>query len=247
MQNGGSHPIDGCQDGTPFDGASFQYLAANVFYMGTNDTILPPYEIKTVDGKRIAFIGLTLEGTPQIVTPAGVAGLEFRPEVQTINNLVQSLRADQGVRAFVVLIHQGGQQNAPFADGFMDVNRCDNFTGDIKPIVEQLDPQVDLVVSAHTHQPYVCTFNGIPTTSASSFGRVITDIDLVIDHQSKDVTSVNAHNVIVTRNVPKDAAETAIVSKYDALSAPLAAANAPHHLAGVSDEETTIPSGGITK
>jgi 5'-nucleotidase len=222
MQNGGCHPVDGCQDGDPFGGALFQYLAANVFYAGTDNTILPPAKIVKVDNAKIAFLGLTLEGTPQIVTPAGVAGLEFRPEVQTINNLVHKLRNEQGVRAFVVLIHQGGFQNAPFAGGFMDINRCDNFAGDIKPIVEALDQQVDLVVSAHTHQPYICNFNGIPTTSASSFGRLITDIDLVIDHQSKDVTSVNARNVIVTRDVPKDAAETAIVNKYAALSAPLA-------------------------
>ena len=222
MQNGGCHPVDGCQDGDPFGGALFRYLAANVFYAGTNTTILPPYKIVKVDNAKIAFLGLTLEGTPQIVTPAGVAGLEFRPEIQTINNLVQQLRNEQGVRAFVVLIHQGGQQNAPFANGFMDINRCDNFTGDIKPIVEGLDPQVDLVISAHTHQPYICKFNGITTTSASSFGRLITDVNLVIDHQTKDVSSIEAHNVIVTRDVAKDPAETAIVNKYDSLSAPLA-------------------------
>ena len=69
MQNGGCGPVDSCK-AHPFEGADFQYLAANVFYMGTNDTILPPYEIKTVDGKKIAFIGLTLEGTPTIVTPS---------------------------------------------------------------------------------------------------------------------------------------------------------------------------------
>ena len=79
MQNGGCHPVDGCQDGTPFAGAFFQYLAANVFYAGTDETILPPYEIEKVGNAKIAFIGLTLEGTPLIVTPAGVAGLEFDP------------------------------------------------------------------------------------------------------------------------------------------------------------------------
>jgi 5'-nucleotidase len=222
MQNGGCHPVDGCQDGDPFGGALFRYLAANVFYAGTNTTILPPYKIVKVDSAKIAFLGLTLEGTPQIVTPAGVAGLEFRPEIQTINNLVHQLRDEQGVRAFVVLIHQGGQQNAPFANGFMDINRCDNFTGDIKPIVQSLDPQVDLVISAHTHQPYICNFNGITTTSASSFGRLITDVNLVIDHQTKDVSSIEAHNVIVTRDVAKDPSETAIVNKYDGLSSAIA-------------------------
>jgi len=221
MQNGGCHPVDGCQDGTPFEGAFFQYLAANVFYTGTEQTILPPYEIEKIGNAKIAFIGLTLEGTPLIVTPAGVAGLEFRPEVQTVNALVQKLRAEQGVRAFVVLIHQGGQQNAPFANGFMDVNRCDNFTGDIKSIADALDPQVDLVVSAHTHQPYICKFGGRYVTSASSFGRVITDIDLTIDHQTKDVKAVTANNVIVTRDVAKDADQTALIAKYSAIAGPI--------------------------
>jgi 5'-nucleotidase len=222
MQYGGCHPVDGCQDGTPFYGSLFQYLAANVLYAGTQNTILPAYEIKKVGNAKIAFIGLTLEGTPLIVTPAGVAGLEFTPEVMTVNRFVKQLREDEGVRSVVVLIHEGGQQNAPFAGGFMNINRCDNFTGAIKPIVEALDPGVDLVVSAHTHQPYMCNFNGIPTTSASSFGRVITDIDLTIDHQTKDVSAVDAHNVIVTRNVPKDPDITAIISRYNTVAAPIA-------------------------
>jgi 5'-nucleotidase len=218
----GCHPVDGCQDGTPFGGALFQYLAANVFYENTDETIFPPYQIRKVGNAKIAFIGLTLEGTPLIVTPAGVAGLEFRPEIATINDLVAKLRAEQGIRSFVVLIHQGGQQNAPFANGFMDVNHCDNLTGDIIPIVQGLSSQVDVVVSAHTHQPYICHINGKLVTSASSFGRLITDIELRIDHETKDVESATAHNVIVTRDVDKDPAETTIVDKYNALSGPIA-------------------------
>src|SRR4051794_31673122 len=224
MQNGGCHPVDGCQDGDPFSGAAFQYLSSNVFLANTNQTLLPPYQIRRV-GKtniKVAFLGLTLKGTPLIVTPSGVAGLDFRDEVATINGLVKKLRAEQGVRAFVVLIHQGGQQNAPFGDGFMNIDKCENFTGDIKPIVEGLDPEVDAVVSAHTHQPYVCRFNGILTTSASSFGRLITSIDLNIDDRSKDVVSDSAVNHIVTRDVPKDPEQTKLIQKYGAISAPIA-------------------------
>jgi 5'-nucleotidase len=222
MQNGGctSDPTT-CVAG-PFGGALFQYLAANVVRESNGQTIFPGAKVYKVGNAKIAFLGLTLQGTPTIVTPAGVAGLRFLPEVATINNLVERLRHEQGVRTFVVLIHQGGQQNAPFANGFMDVNRCDNFTGDIAPIVEGLDPQVDLVISAHTHQPYVCRINGILTTSASSFGRLITKIDLTIDHQSKDVTQATATNVIVTRTVPKDPAETQILDRYRALAGPIA-------------------------
>jgi 5'-nucleotidase len=221
MQHGGCHPVDGCQDGDPFSGAFFQYLAANVFFEGTERTVLPPYEIERAGREKIAFIGLTLEGTPLIVTPAGVEGLEFRDEVVTTNALVRKLRR-RGIETIVVLIHEGGQQNAPFAQGFMDINRCDNFSGAIKPIVEALDREVDAVVSAHTHQPYVCNFNGIPTTSAASFGRLITAIDLEIDGRRGDVEFIHAKNHIVTRDVAKDERQTRLIAKYDALSAPIA-------------------------
>jgi len=104
----------------------------------------------------------------------------------------------------------------------MNIDKCENFTGDIKPIVEALDPEVDAVVSAHTHQPYVCRFNGILTTSASSFGRLITSIDLNIDDRSRDVVSESAVNNIVTRDVPKDPEQTQLIEKYRAISAPIA-------------------------
>jgi 5'-nucleotidase len=230
----GCHPNDGCQDGTPFGGALFQYLAANVFFAGTDQTIFPPYEVRKAGNAKIAFIGLTFEGTPTVVTPSAVKGLEFKPEVSTVNTLVDKLRDEQGVKAFVVLLHQGGAQTppspppfpgpAPTGDEYTDINRCVNFNGpDIEAIAEDLDPRVSVIVSAHTHQPYVCELGGKLVTSAASFGRVITDIDLTIDHQSKSVTDATAINRIVTQqDVLQDAAAKAILDKYSALSAPLA-------------------------
>jgi 5'-nucleotidase len=94
----GCHPIDGCQDGTPFAGSIFQYLAANVFYAGTNTTILPPYEVHKVGNAKIAFIGLTFEGTPTVVTPSAVEGLEFRPEIATTNALWTSCAGSRASR-----------------------------------------------------------------------------------------------------------------------------------------------------
>ncbi|MFL5715556.1 MAG: bifunctional metallophosphatase/5'-nucleotidase [Chloroflexota bacterium] len=229
----GCHPIDGCQDGTPFGGSVFQYLAANVFYQHTNTTVLPPYEVRKVDNAKVAFIGLTFEGTPTVVTPSAVAGLDFRPEVATVNALVDQLRNEQGVKAFVVLLHQGGFQNTPAPPAFpgptpvgneyTDVNGCVNFSGpEMTEIAAGLSSRVSVIVSAHTHAPYICTMSGKLVTSASSFGRVVTDIDLTIDHQSKEVTNATAHNVIVTQNVTPDADAQAILDKYSALSAPLA-------------------------
>ena len=82
-----------------------------------------------------------------------------------------------------------------------------------------------MIVSGHTHAPYICpNFDGTASslTSASSFGRLITDIDLVIDHQTKDVKSVTAETSSSRRTSPKDPAETAIVDRYRTASAPIA-------------------------
>ncbi len=95
MQFGGCHPVDGCQDGDGFAGAVFKYLAANVFYAGTDETILPPYEIEKIDNAKIAFIGLTLEGTPTIVTPIG----RRRPRVPARGRDGQRARREAPERA----------------------------------------------------------------------------------------------------------------------------------------------------
>jgi 5'-nucleotidase len=234
-QHGGNgcHPVDGCQDGTPFGGSVFEYLAANVFLAGTNDTIFPPYEVRSVGNTKVAFIGLTFEGTPTVVTPSAIEGLEFKPEVETVNALVDELRDEQGVKAFVVLLHQGGAQsppppppfpgNQPKGNEYTDVNRCVNFNGpDMRSIAEGLDPLVKVIVSAHTHQPYICRMSHKLVTSASSFGRVVTEIDLKIGRESGRVLRARAVNHIVTQNVTPDAAAQAIFDKYTALSAPLA-------------------------
>jgi 5'-nucleotidase len=271
MQYGGCVASDPttCAAG-PFGGALYRYLAANVFFAGTNNTVFPPYKIVKVDNAKIAFIGLTFEATPTVVTPTAVEGLEFKPEVQTVNYLVNLLRAEEGVRTFVVLLHQGGQQNAPFSNagkyagfptGFGDVNGCDNLSGDIGPIVKNLDPQVDVVVSAHTHQPYVCpNYAGthILLTSASSFGRLVTSIDLTIDHQSKDVTAESATNYIVKQTegqfnsgvpgslgtpVAKDPVESQILQKWQKLAAPIGNRVIGHLTQDILSSRDTPPNG----
>lgn len=211
MQNGGCHPTDGCQDGDDFEGADFQYLSANVFKEGKNKTLLPPYKIRRYEGIKVGFIGLTLEGTPTIVTPSGVAGLDFRDEARTTNKLVRKLRRNQGVKAFVVLIHEGGFQTGTY-DG------CDGISGPIVDIVERTIPQVDMFISGHTHQAYNCVIDGRPVTSSSSFGRIVTDYDVVLDKSTNDVSSIEVGNVIVTRDVARDLRMTGLIGKYARLS-----------------------------
>jgi 5'-nucleotidase len=216
MQEGGCHPVDGCLDGDDFAGADFDFLAANVVSESTGRTLFPPYTIERFSyGAKVAFIGMTLEGTPTIVTPEGVAGYDFQDEAITANRLVRRLRAD-GIDNVVILLHEGGVTTG---GGY---NGCTGISGPIVDIVNRLDPGVDAVVSGHTHQAYNCVIDGIPVTSAASFGRLVTDMDLTLDPRTKDITSISVNNQIVTRTVTPASPILDLIARYQAISDPLA-------------------------
>ena len=222
MQYGGCHPEDGCVFEDAFSGADFRYLAANVRLENRSQTLLPPYMIKHVGGIPVAFIGLTLEDTPSIVTAAGVAGLEFDDEADTVIRFVRELSDERRIETFVILLHEGGQQNPPYAAGFPDPSGCENLSGPITGIVDRLDQKVDVVLTAHTHQPYVCKLGGKVVTSASSFGRLVTRVDMTLSGTSRDVSAISAANELVTRTVTPDPVVASIVDKARTKSAPLA-------------------------
>ena len=202
MQRGGCAQLTArkpCQV-EQFAGAKFQFLSASTL-TENGQTLFPAYGIRTFgkgrNAVRIGVIGLTLKGTSDLVTPGGIKGLTFADEAQSINALVPVLKA-KGADAIVVLIHQGGQQDNP-----NEPSGCAGFTGDIRPILDALDPRVDLVVSGHTHKSYVCNYGdlnaGHPVllTSAGVYGEEVTDITLQIDPAAHRVVSKHAVNVIV--------------------------------------------------
>ena len=221
MQNGGCHPDDGCYfPDQPYAGADFQWLAANVVETETGETVLPPYWIRDVEGIKVGFIGMTLEDTPTLVAQAGIQGYDFLDEVTTANALVPELKG-QGVEAIVVLLHEGGTPS-----DFTDPNGCTGLSGPIVGIQAGLDPEIDAIVTGHTHLPYNCVLldpAGQPrrVTSAFSFGRVVSEIDLVLDPATAYVRRdlVTATNHVVTQDVPRDRAQTAVLQKWSPLAA----------------------------
>ncbi|WP_437956232.1 bifunctional metallophosphatase/5'-nucleotidase [Sorangium sp. So ce119] len=214
MQYGGCSPVDGCADGTFFAGASFQFLAANVVVdTTTGRTLFPRYDVREFDGVKIAFIGMTLEDTPSIVTPIGVAGLSFMDEVDTVNAIVPELQA-QGIEAIVVVLHEGGLPTG-------HLNECPGLSGPLVEIATNMDPAVDVIVSGHTHQAYNCILDDKVVTSAASFGRLVTDIDLEISRTTGEVTAKTANNVVVAREDAHEGVD-ALVTRYRDLAAPLA-------------------------
>jgi len=225
----GTPAADSCPAGPgSFTGADFPFLSANVVVTKTGKTLFPPYVVKKLNGVKIGFIGMTLKGTPDIVTAAGVQGLSFLDEVTTANKYARQLQ-HQGVQSIVVLLHQGGIPASGAYNYDCNAGGALGLTGDIVPIAQQISPAVDLIVTGHTHTAYSCNIpdpSGQPrmVTSASSFGRLFTDIELKYDPRTKDIVrpSVVATNVPVTRDVPPAPAETDIITRFTTYLGPIA-------------------------
>ncbi|MPY64420.1 bifunctional metallophosphatase/5'-nucleotidase [Streptomyces spongiae] len=228
LQNGGCHPTAGCYGDTKFKGADFPYLAANVLDEKTGKPILKPYWVWKKNGVKVGFIGVTLEGTPDIVSADGVKGLKFKDEVETINKYAKVLER-QGVKSVVALIHEGGFPASTSYNYDCDSPGAgDGISGPIVDIAKNITPKVDALVTGHTHAAYACTINdpsGKPrmVTSAASFGRLYTDTTLTYDRWTGDIarTAVESANHVVTRDVPKAPDMTALISKWNTLAAPI--------------------------
>jgi len=224
----------------PFSGARFRYLAANVV-QPDGATIFPATGLKRFESSAgpitIGFIGMTLRGTKNIVTPSGVRGLTFKDEAETANALVPQLKS-QGADAIVLLIHQGGKLPT-----FTTGEGCDGLYGEILPILAKLDPAITIVISGHTHWAYVC--RGTPqvgvgrlVTSAGKYGYFATDLRLDFDPATHRLIGQDAHNVIVGNGEHgEDPAEKALVDRYATAVEPIAR-RIVGHLAATATKST---------
>ncbi|MER6117131.1 bifunctional metallophosphatase/5'-nucleotidase [Streptomyces sp. NPDC001743] len=256
LQNGGCHPVEGCyEQGKTFEGADFPYLAANVTDEKTGKPILKPYTVWKKNGVKIGFIGVTLEGTPNIVTANGVKGLKFHDEIETVNKYAKELDR-QGVKSIVALIHEGG---APASSSYNydcdSPGAGDGISGPITDIAKGISPKVDALVTGHTHQAYVCTIpdpagNPRMVTSAASFGKLYTDTTLTYDRRTKDIvrTAVKGSaanpvsaNHIVTRDQAKATDMTDLIARWNTLAAPIASRPQGFISADINGRGSTAP------
>ena len=246
LQNGGCEKYtskEPCQISKPFKGAQFPFLAANTL-RADGSSLLRGSGVKFFEegGARIGvgFIGMTLKTTPNMVRPSGVAGLTFADEANTANALIPQLQA-QGADVIVVLIHEGG-----YATSGLQESSCAGLSGDILPILDKLSAEVDVVISGHTHQAYLCDYQRVNPakpfllTSAGRYGTLLTEVTLKVNTQTRKLTSKSAKQVIVqgepivTGGAPvplrpefpvfaADSAVKQLIATYKSAVAPLAA------------------------
>jgi 5'-nucleotidase len=247
----GANGQNSCPGGRRFPGAKFRYLGANVKWEDptgkSRDTVFRSTKIVKVQGVKVAFIGMTLEGTDAIVSQAGIQGIDFADEVQTANALVPKLHK-KGVKSIIVLLHEGVTPSDPTA-----YNDCTGPTGPALEIAQRLSSDIDAVVSGHTHQPYNCVVRdpkGRPRllTSAASFGRMVSKLHLLINPRTGDIvrSAAFAENMIVENDASVRPARniTHLIDVYKRLVAPIANEVVGHIASGSSIVRQADTNGG---
>lgn len=145
----------------------FAWLSANTAASGPSTKPFVPYLERTVNGVRVALIGLTTPAIPQWEKPAHYAGYTWEDPIASVRRLLELWGKDRP-DLVVVLAHGGIDKTA--AKNTLGVQ--ENFAWQVAEI-----PGVDAVIFGHTHREVAEEFNGNaillqPKNYGASVGRL---------------------------------------------------------------------------
>lgn len=201
----GNHEFDkGLDDlqGRVADAAQFPYLGANVYAKGTTDPVLPEYAAFEVDGLRVAVIGAVTDETSSLVSPEGIATLDFGDPVAAVNRVAAALTdgdvANGEADVIIAEYHEGA------VDGASATHTLDDelaLGGAFARIVTDTAASVDVIFTGHTHKTYVWdgpiagTDRTRPIVQTGNYGENIGQVVLTVDAATGEVASYTAANV----------------------------------------------------
>lgn len=151
----------------PYGGAQWRYIAANLKMKATGDPAVPATWLKDVNGVQVGFVGAVTEDLPTLVSPGGIADISVGDIVTSVNAAAADL-VKAGANIVVMLVHEG----AAVTDCTQGAAEGTTW-GDI---VRGVSPQVDAIVSGHTHLAYNCKY---PVKAWSDAGRAVTQRPVV--------------------------------------------------------------------
>jgi 5'-nucleotidase len=203
----------------PYGGALWKYLGANVRNADTTPA-LPESWVTNVGGVDVGFVGAVTEHLPELVSPAGLTGLVIESPVVAANRTAAALKAG-GADIVILLVHEGASTTA-YADAVDPAS-------DFGKIVNGASPDIDAIVSGHTHLAYnhqvpVAAWasrpvQARPVVSAGQYGFALDQLLFTVDPDTGVVSSVTSailplltSTAPVTPNYPADAPTAAIVT-----------------------------------
>lgn len=201
--------------------AKFPYLGANVYKKGTTEPVLPEYTVLDMNGVKVAVIGTVTQETPSLVTPAGIADLEFGDAVDAINRVAAKIKAEKLADVIIVENHDGAGSGAPEGSTLAQEVAAG---GPFAKMVTEVTPDVAAIFNGHTHKQYSwdAPVPGVegktrPIVQTGNYGEFIGQIQLTIDTKTMSVTGYKAGNVKRTTSTDQPAAD--LVAKYPRVAA----------------------------
>ncbi|MFJ3959029.1 ExeM/NucH family extracellular endonuclease [Arthrobacter sp. NPDC090010] len=188
--------------------AKFPYLGANVYKKGTQDPALPEYQVLDLNGVKVAVVGAVTQEVPSLVTPAGIADLDFGDPVDAVNRVAAKIKAGKLADVIVAEYHEGAGAGTP--DG-ATLQQEIAAGGAFAKIVTETSPDVNAIFTGHTHKEYA--WDGPvpgqdgktrPVVQTGSYGENVGQIELTVDLTRKQVSSYTARNVARTKDAPAD-------------------------------------------
>ncbi|MFV9423438.1 choice-of-anchor I family protein [Microbacterium sp. S1037] len=188
-------------------------LGANVYKKGTKEPALDEYAIKDVDGVRVAFIGTVTPDTATMVDPAGIADVEFGDQLEAANRVADEITSGDLADVIVLLTHSGAAVSDDCAAITADQSGFGN-------LAVNASPEIDAIVSAHTHQTYACdlpvagTDLTRPVIQAYEYGKAMGQLSLTWDTRTDSLASITGTTFPLAGAFAPDAEIEAKVAEY---------------------------------
>jgi 5'-nucleotidase len=206
-------------DTNPYGGAEWEYIAANLKMRATGEPAVPATWIKEFGDVQVGFVGAVTEDLPTLVSPAGIADIQVDGIVQSVNAEAADLVAE-GADLVVMLVHEGAPSTT-----------CETMddSGRWADIINNVSPDVDAIVSGHTHLAYNCAFpvaqwvtegravTERPVVSAGQYGTSLNRLIFTVDGATGEVTA-KSHDILAIQGYPADPEVAALVTEAKAVA-----------------------------
>lgn len=173
----GNHEFD--QGAEDFDTrvmplSDFTWLGANARHVDTGEHLYEPYEILEVDGVQVGFIGLNTLDMPRLVSPDGIAHIEWSSLAEEANFYAEHLVEAEGADVVVLLVHEG-YGGTSFAE-----------------LIETAHPAIDAVFSGHTHQAFAEQQGDLWVAQSGEYGEYLAQLELSFDTAAGEIVGSEA-------------------------------------------------------
>jgi predicted extracellular nuclease/2',3'-cyclic-nucleotide 2'-phosphodiesterase (5'-nucleotidase family) len=224
----------------PEGGAGWQYIAGNVRFKNTEnghtagETALPETWYRELpNGRTVGFVGAVTEDLPALVAGDGISEIEVTDIVDSVNSNADELKAPggcgdaEGCDLVVMLVHEGAADTS-----YSAVTDDSTFA----QIVSGADPDIDAIVSGHTHlaynhkvpvQEWIAegrTVTKRPVVSAGQYGANLNSLEFEYLPGTDQLVDIR-QTVLALKDYDTDAATQAIVD--DAVDAAAEVGNRP--------------------